>query len=478
MAIISENKPKKLSHFRSAQFRYALVYIVVTLVALLFLNIYSSNFTQNLFYNNKRTAMIEKCHLVAREISNLDAINNETIANAVSGISVSRLIVTDQAGKAIYDSKAIGSVVDSYVVFPEIITALSANNVFYWNYQDGFTLSNAATPVFAYGTLIGCVYMTEIDSVEGAVILNLENRIFAITLALELLIIVFSLLFSYRYSKRLRKIMRSIRFVREGDYSHRLSIGGNDELNSLGSEFNDLITRLQKSENKRSQFVSDASHELKTPLASIKLLSDSILQNNMDIDTVKEFVGDIGQEAERLNRMSQKLLTLSRTDTQIDSVAEITYIAPTIRQVIRMLSENAKKNDIDISFCEIDDSKILIWEDDLSQVIFNLVENGIKYNRKHGKLEINLFREADNAVIEISDAGIGIPEDALEHIFERFYRVDKARARSTGGSGLGLSIVRGIVERNKGSISVKSQVGVGTTFTLTFPIFDVEEVEE
>ncbi len=422
--------------------------------------------------------MIEKCHLVAREISNLDAINAETIADAVSGISVNRLIITNQAGEAIYDSKAIGSVVGSYVVFPETITALSGNNVFYWKYQDGDIHSNAATPVFAYGTLIGSVFMTEIDTVQGSVILTLGASIFAITFVLELLIIIFSVLFSYQYSKRLSKILRSIRFVRQGDYNHKLSIGGNDELNSLGNEFNDLISRLQISENKRSQFVSDASHELKTPLASIKLLSDSILQNNMDTQTIKEFVGDIGQEAERLNRLSQKLLMLSRTDTQIDSVAEITYIAPTVNQVTRMLSENAKNNDIAVTFELIEDSQILIQEDDLSQVIFNLVENGIKYNKPHGKLEIKLFREADNAVIEISDAGIGIPEDALSHIFERFYRVDKARARSTGGSGLGLSIVRGIIERNNGNITVKSDVGVGTTFTLSFPVFDTEEVEE
>jgi signal transduction histidine kinase len=269
--------------------------------------------------------------------------------------------------------------------------------------------------------------------------------------------------------------MASMRIIREGDYGHKVDMGGNDELTVLGNEFNDLIDKLQTSEQKRSNFVSDASHELKTPLASIKLLSDSILQNDMDIDTVREFVGDIGNEADRLNRMSQKLLSLSRIETQADSDCEIVYLAPTVEKVIRMLSVIARDNNITIETDLQDDSSILILEDDLYQIIFNLVENGIKYNVPGGKLYIRLMRENDNAILRVRDTGMGIPADSLPHIFERFYRVDKARARKSGGSGLGLAIVRFIVERNRGEISVDSEIGQGTTFSVSFPVFDMEE---
>ncbi len=412
------------------------------------------------------------------EIAGLDALNQNTVAAAVSefeDLNVTRLIITDSAGKAIYDSQPNYTGTVYYAVFPEIITALNANDVFYWKVENGAMLSRAATPVYAYDTLIGCVYMTEHDSVQGTLISTLQNSMLGITAALEIIVIVFSVLFSNTYSRRMRKIMNSIRTVRKGDYSHKLEISGNDELNSLSNEFNDLISRLQTSENKRSQFVSDASHELKTPLASIKLLSDSILQNNMDVETIKEFVGDIGKEADRLNRMSQKLLSLSKTEMQSEGNNEITYIAPTIERVIRMLSENARNNNISIIKELDDDCPILILEDDLSQIIFNLLENGIKYNRTNGTLEIILRQIDGRAILKITDTGIGIPEDSLSHIFERFYRVDKARSRSTGGSGLGLSIVRNMVEKNKGRISVESTVGVGTTFTLSFPVFCAEE---
>ena len=114
-------------------------------------------------------------------------------------------------------------------------------------------------------------------------------------------------------------------------------------------------------------------------------------------------------------------------------------------------------------------------EDDLYEIIFNLAENGIKYNVPGGKLTISVDRDEDNAIIQVADTGMGIPQDAVGHVFERFFRVDKARSRKSGGSGLGLAIVRNLVERNQGAIRVESQVGEGTVFTVTFPAFDVEE---
>ena len=306
---------------------------------------------------------------------------------------------------------------------------------------------------------------------------SLLRNILTITLVLEIVVIIFSAIFAIAFSKRMRRILASMRIIREGDYSHKVKMGGSDELTVLGDEFNDLTDRLMVSENKRRQFVSDASHELKTPLASIKLLSDSILQNDMDMETVREFVSDIGNEADRLNRMSQKLLSLSRIESQEDGDCEIVNIAPTVQRVLRMLSTIAEENGISILPQLEQDSPILILEDDLYQIIFNLVENGIKYNVPGGSLSILLSREEDNAVIKVADTGVGIPDDAIGHIFERFYRVDKARSRKSGGSGLGLSIVRNMVERNGGSIYVTSQSGQGTTFTVTFPVFDTEDAQ-
>ena len=425
--------------------------------------------------------MVEKCQLAAAKISELEVWNISNISDAVNqmeGLRTTRLLITDYAGQVLYDSSLSYSALGGYALLPEIVQAMegkTGNDVFSWEYRNGTMQSRAATPIISYGNIVGCVYIMEVDKDEGVLIQSLQQNILTITFILEIVLILFSVFFATGFSSRLRKVLASMHQIRGGDYSHRVEMGGKDELTALGDEFNQLTQRLQVSENKRRQFVSDASHELKTPLASIKLLTDSILQNDMDQETVREFVSDIGNEADRLNRMTQKLLSLSHIESQQDGDCEIVYMKPTVERVVRMLQGIADQNNITIAMdCKLV-CPILILEDDLYQIIFNLVENGIKYNVPGGSLNIRTFREEDNIYLQVTDTGVGIPEDSLEHVFERFYRVDKARSRSSGGSGLGLAIVRNMVERNQGSIHAESVPGKGSTFTVSFPAFDPEE---
>lgn len=475
MAITSESKKTTNRGYGKTQFRYAMTYVVITFIVLLFLNIYCSITCQQLFYQSKKDSMIEKCLLVSDEIATLDVLNHTSVSSIVGqmdSLKATRLLVTDQACRLIYDTS--DSQIGSYILYPEVLDALAGNDVCTWNYSRGTTNSRAATPIVYYGTIVGCVYMTEYDTAQGSMILSLQNTILRITFFLEFVLILFSIAFSITFSRRLNRIMTSMRIIQEGDYSHKVALGGNDELTILGNEFNDLTERLQTSEQKRSRFVSDASHELKTPLATIKLLSDSILQYDMDLKTVREFVGDIGDEAERLNRMTAKLLSLTKAEGLANEECEIIPMIPTIQRVARMLRPNTLQAKISFHLQLEEDIPVLILEDDLYQIVFNLIENGIKYNQPGGTLTVRLHRDEDNAILEVSDTGMGIPEDALCHIFERFYRVDKARSRATGGSGLGLSIVRTIVNRNRGEISVSSTLGQGTTFKVVFPAFDTE----
>lgn len=458
-----------------------MIYVLITFVVLLFLNIYCSDSSQTLFYQSKQASMEDKAQLVAAAIGEQEVVNSDTVAAVIEdmgNLKVTRLIVTDASGAALYDSLSEHQN-RIYHLYPEIVLALQGNDAFTWNYHDGVAESMYALPVISYGSLIGCVYLMEYDAEQGALVNSLQTNILTVTLILEAFVLVFSLIFSSAFSQRMRRIMTSIHIIREGDYSHKVHLGGHDELAVLGDEFNDLTDRLQKSEKRRRQFVSDASHELKTPLASIKLLSDSILQNEMDMETVREFVADIGDEADRLNRMSYKLLSLTKADASIPNDCEIVYIAPTIRRVIRMLSSIADNAAVTIRTDFVQDCSILIQEDDLYQILFNLVENGIKYNVPGGQLLVRLDRQGDNAIIQVRDTGVGIPENSLDLIFERFYRVDKARSRQSGGSGLGLAIVHDMVSRNRGQISVSSVTGEnsGSTFTVVFPVFDVEEDE-
>jgi len=455
-----------------------MIYVCITFVVLLLLNYYCSKITQQMIRQGKESIMVEKALFTASKIGDNDVVNTSTVRNTISGMDsllVTRLTVTDHAGKILYDTSDAGYV-GSYALFPEVVDALGSNKVFSWYYRGGAVESRVAVPIISYGNLIGCVYMMEYDTTQGALISSLEQNVLTVTLVLEICVILFSIAFSQVFSRRLRRILSSIRIIRSGDYTHKVFMGGHDELTYLGNEFNDLTDRLHDSQKTQRQFVSDASHELKTPLASIKLLADSILQNDMDVETAREFVADIGDEADRLTRMSEKLLSLSKVDSEYGGDREIVYIAPTVRRVTRMLRGVARKNNITLRQDLTNDCSILILEDDLYQIIFNLVENGIKYNTPGGTLTVSLRHDEENAIIEVSDTGMGIPAEAVNHIFERFYRVDKARSRQSGGSGLGLAIVRDTVNRNDGEITVQSTPGKGTTFTVVFPAFETGEV--
>ena len=457
-----------------------MTYVLLTMAVLIFLNLYCANINQQQFFQSKQSALVEKALLIADKVESSDVLTATTASNAaahIGALQMTQVIVTDANGNTVYAS-ASGRSATSATVPLLIQKALSVTDVFSATYAGGVITSAAAVPIVIGREVSGCVYMLEIDADSGRLLRTLQSNILYITIVLEIGLLAFAIFYVNRYSRRLNQIMNSMRIIQEGDYTHKVSLRGHDELSFLGKEFNFLTEQLHISESKRRQFVSDASHELKTPLASIKLLSDSILQYDMDMQTVREFAGDIGAEADRLNRMTMKLLALTKNDSNTaDTDMEIIRMSPTVRRVVRMLSDIAAANNITIHLDLEHDSTVLITEDDLYQITFNLVENGIKYNVSGGTLSISLHRQEDMAVLRITDTGMGIPPEALPHIFERFYRVDKARSRQTGGSGLGLAIVKNMVERNNGEIHLQSTVGMGTIFTVSFPCFDIDENE-
>ena len=464
----------------SSQLRNALAYVAITLLALLFLNLYSARNTRTLMFQAKYTAAQDKLQPIVSAFSGLDALTVENVEQVISvlgDLNVTRVIVTDYEARALYDSSVGQNCVGRYVLFEEVAQALGGNDVFYCVYDSGALESRAAMPVQTDGATIGCVYMMEYDTAQGKIIADLERTFLRGSVILEAAIVLASVCFSIISSGRMRKILTSVRLAREGEYNYKIRMRGADEFSKLAAEFNKLTERLQASESAQRQFISDASHELKTPLASIKLLSDSILQNDMDTATMREFVADIGSESDRLTRMAQKLLVLNRTEHAVELEHEVVDAEEVVSHVFRMLIPLAARREIDLTADLEHGCLILSAEDDLYQILFNLVENGIKYNRDGGSVHVKLRRTDDDVTITVEDTGAGIPHEALGHIFERFYRVDKARSRQAGGSGLGLSIVRELVARNLGTIDVNSIEGSGTRFTVVLPYFDMEREE-
>lgn len=473
MGTISRHEHRASFLIRSSQLRYAAAYILITSGVLLFLNVSAPIMIRRLTYSAQRSAILDKAQLIVSTFSASSQLDADVVREAtqsVNDLHTTRVVVTDAGGYCVYDSMDSENDQKRLILYPEITMALEGNDAVYIRYEEGLIITKAAMPIVAYNRIVGAVYLLERDADQAALIDGLQKMIFWISVGLELLVIAVSILFSALFSHRIRDLFLSVRKLHGGDYSVRLSERGNDEVSQLSAAFNKLARRLDQSEQVRKQFVSNASHELKTPLASIKLLTDSILQNDMDQGTMREFVADVGNEADRLTRLSAKLLELTRLDSQPAEEKELTIIRPVADRVLRMLTPVARKQEVRLNLDCREDIVVLATADDLYQILFNLVENGIKYNTSGGEVWLRASTTPDNIIISVEDTGLGIPDSEKPHIFERFYRVDKARSRKAGGAGLGLSIVYDMVARNDGSVTVTDRKGGGSCFRLSFPL--------
>ncbi|MGN1004129.1 MAG: sensor histidine kinase [Oscillospiraceae bacterium] len=464
---------RKFSLMHSMQVKYALTYIAVIAAVLVLLNTYPVLASQNLIFKSKQTSLQNQAAVVASALAgleNLTAEGVEQVMNQLDDAGLTRIIVTDDAGMILYDTVEGGGTLYQYALIREVADALGGNVVFYSAYADGRFQSRAAWPVVYRNVNIGAVFLYEEDTEQGALLQGMQSNLRSVSMVVVVLVLLMSIVFSKALTGRVAALLRAIRIVREGNYSHRVQLKGGDELAQLADEFNQLTGRLQTTEEVRRRFVSDASHELKTPLASIRLLTDSILQSeNMDPETAREFVSDIGEEADRLTRISEKLLTLTRLDAEPEVERTPVDMAAVVSKVERMLRPLAQAGEVTLESSLEEGCRVYATGDDLSQVAFNLMENAVKYNLPGGRVMVNLKREGDEIVFRVEDTGVGIPEEELGKIFNRFYRVDKARSRAAGGTGLGLSIVRDTVRQHGGTVTASRREPEGSCFTVRFP---------
>ena len=460
----------------SSHIRNAVAYVLLTSLMLVFLNFYSANITRQMIYRAKTASLQDKAQLVTASFSGATTLDREYAGQVMSllgDMNVARIIVTDAMGVACYDSLTQRSCVGKYVLLQEVVSALDMQDVLYCRYEDGLLISHMAMPVVQSGRVLGCVYIADLDTDQGGLIRALQTNILRISVAVEAVLMAFAMIFATGSSRKMRRILDSMEQVGQGEYDRKIQMSGQDEFGRMAREFNRLTDRLQVSEQAKRRFVSDASHELKTPLAAIKLLSDSVLQNDMDAVTMREFVADIGSEADRLTRLAEDLMAISKAES-VQKEHEVVDLAQTIGKVFNMLVPLADQRQIRLTSNMEKDCTVLTVEDDMYQIIFNLVENAIKYNHDGGLVRVGLTRQEEDVILVVEDTGVGIPEDARAHIFERFYRVDKARSRQAGGSGLGLSIVQELVQRNYGEITLEQRQEGGSRFIVSLPYFGVE----
>ena len=300
---------------------------------------------------------------------------------------------------------------------------------------------------------------------------SVQWQLYSVFILIAVAALVLALFLSQILTKPIVSLSRSMRKMGKGDLSVRVPVRGSGELRELAENYNTMAAQLERLDKTRSQFVSNASHELKTPLTTMKIMLESVMyQPDMPEDLRREFMQDMNHEIDRLTGIVTDLLELSRVDGDRSGMKHDTVdMSDLTQEVIRILSSAAEKRGQEL------DSSVApgVWmmgdRDKLNRILYNLTDNAIKYSPDGGRIFVSLDKEDEQIVWRVRDNGVGIPEADQEHIFERFYRVDKARSRETGGTGLGLSIVKQLVNLHGGTITVHSEPNRGSEFTVVFP---------
>lgn len=285
-------------------------------------------------------------------------------------------------------------------------------------------------------------------------------------------ILVISVLAARGLIRPFDKITEALNLAQEGYNNDPISVTDCLETEQIGDAFNRVLSRMKLLDDSRQEFVSNVSHELKTPITSMKVLADSLItQNDVPVEIYQEFMKDIAEEIEREDKIITDLLSLVKMDrTAADlNIAQVD-INTLVELIMKRLRPIAQKRDVELVYESMRPVTASVDEVKLTLAISNLVENAIKYNREHGWVKVTLDADHQFFTVEVADSGIGIPEESIEHIYERFYRVDKSRSREIGGTGLGLAITRNAIIMHRGTIKVVSEESVGTTFTVKIPL--------
>ncbi len=417
--------------------------------------------------------------------SGSDSTDIDSEINTVSELFRGRIIVVNASLKIVKDT--FGAENGKTLISAEAVRAMSGESNEYIDRENRYieltipvkdmTAETDKAEIKEDGRILGAIIITfstaDIYEVQSAV----DQRIIFLATVFGLILVVLAFSLSGMLTRPLKKLSASIAHVADGYMDDKVKVTAYKELEDISDSLNLMLDRMKKMEDSRQEFVSNVSHELKTPMTSIKVLADSLLsQGDAPAELYREFLSDINDEIDRENKIITDLLALVKLDKKNEDLhVEEISINELLEVILKRIKPIAKLRNIELIFesyrpvtAEVDGVKI-------SLALSNLIENAVKYNKDGGWVHVSLNADHKYFFVKVSDSGIGIPEEAQSLIFERFYRVDKTRSRETGGTGLGLAITKSVVLMHNGSIKVYSSPEEGTTFTVRVPLSFIPE---
>jgi heavy metal sensor kinase len=383
---------------------------------------------------------------------------------------------SDRSPRIVEKSRALA---DSALSFPQTRPAASSEIIFAHETRlekqlSRFPIRTAVSQVIPKGSRS---FVVQAGTTMKETYQTANNLLLILLIASPLLLVLSSVggyIVLSRALAPVNKVVAAAQKITAEDLSHRIDVsGGKDELGQLVETFNAMIARLEQSIHQIRHFTSDVSHELKTPLTAIFSEIDVALRKERSWNECASVLGTIREDAQRLEKIVDNLLFLSRMESQ-DRKPDFGNVSvdEIVLQTFEKMEPLARKKNITINITKLEPFAVKGDETLLGRLLTNLIDNAVKYTLSGGRVDIALMKSSRQGILSIMDTGIGIPEESLPYIFDRFFRVDQVRSRESGGSGLGLAIAKWIAAAHGASIEVQSRLHEGTVFTVTFPLQD------
>lgn len=469
-----------LDFFKSLRFIVLIIILLVGIIPVTFfkiyyLNTYEDNLIQSRIDRLKKVSVVTKNTIITSDYMNTQSSSAvDAELSQVATVFNGRTMIIDKAFKVVKDTYSLNE--GNICMSESVIQSFRGQNTVQYSEEKSYieiALALSSSEKNMEENLFdGVLLMTFSIKDISEDVKQERDRTNIILIIIWIVVITVAVISQLLISRPFKKMAAFIDDVKLGQFDRRLSYDGYTELIEVAESIEHMMNRMKELDESRQEFVSNVSHELKTPITSIKVLADSlIMQENVPAEMYREFMTDIVAEIDRENSIITDLLTLVKLEKKTETLKiEKINVNGMVELVLKRLRPIAAKKNIELVFesfrpvsAEIDDVK-------MTMVISNLVENAIKYNILDGWVRVSLNADYQYFYLKVSDSGIGMPEEALSHIFERFYRVDKTRSRETGGTGLGLSITYNAIIMHKGDIKVHSKEGEGTTFTVRVPL--------
>ncbi len=467
------------SMLKSIRVRIALLFLLLLLAVMFVTGFFLLNMLEN-YHISLEKEKLEQTGLLAAEFmapflrEEIDPVLLSSVAESFSRQFNARVIVVDPRQMVLGDSVRIGGMLGTGLDRREVEMALegrTGQNVQFSELSDQWVLQ-VAVPIQADDNdrILGAIFLSSSLTPVYETIAAVQRFLMVSTLVSMVLAAGLAIVISHHLTVPIKELTDAARKMAEGKLEQKIEIKSRDEIGQLARQFNIMASKVNEMNQRLTRFVADVSHELRTPLASMLIGVQSLQNYEMEPQQQKEFIDDINMQTQRMIYLVEDLLELTRRQ-EVADIKEAVPLKLVLEEVLETTEPRVKRKELTL-FQEVEEDLpyLEISAEGLKRVLFNLLDNAIKFTSPGGWLKVKTQTTAHQVSISVEDTGCGIPQDALPYIFERFYRVDQARAREMGGSGLGLSICKEIVELYGGSITVASQENKGSVFTITFPV--------